>query len=94
MARYRTLILGLTKSNPQLRLLLIDGTIIPAKFAKMTDIELASDEFVKELKEKEAYQMASKRSDAILEYQNEMGADSEMYSCIQCGAKKVRLKQL
>jgi DNA-directed RNA polymerase subunit M/transcription elongation factor TFIIS len=95
MSKYRTLILGLTK-NKELKGTLVSGILSPAKFVRMKEIELASDDFVKELKEKEAHQNASKRSDAVLEYQLENGADSAMFTCINedCGSNKVQLKQL
>jgi hypothetical protein len=55
MSKYRTLILGLTKSNPELKLHIIKGSITPAKFANMSEMDLASAELVAELKEKEAF---------------------------------------
>jgi hypothetical protein len=67
MSRYRTLILGLTK-NKELKNLLVKRQLVASKFVRMSEMELASDEISKEFKEREAFQAASKRSDAILEY--------------------------
>jgi hypothetical protein len=89
------LIQGLTK-NKELKTHLVNGILSPAKFVKMKEMELASQDFIKQVMEKEAIQNASKRSDAVLEYQLEQGGESAMYTCEKpgCGSKKVQLKQL
>ena len=54
IGKYRILIQGLTK-NKDLKTHLVNGILSPAKFVKMKEMELASDDFIKQLKEKEAY---------------------------------------
>lgn len=67
-SRYKTLIYALSSSNPGLRLLLIQGQILPEDFVKMTERELASDESKKLIKDREEDVYAEKRSDAIIEF--------------------------
>ena len=53
VGKYRVLIQRLTK-NKELKTHLVNGILSPAKFIKMKEMELASQDFIKQVMEKEA----------------------------------------
>jgi hypothetical protein len=59
----------------------------------MSEKELLSDDATQKMRKMVEDENAAKRSDAVLEHELKTGAQSEMYSCIYCGERRVTLKQ-
>ena len=73
--KFRTLAFALT-TNPNLRSLLLEEDIEVTQFIEMKEKDLANDELKKKRKEINEYNMAAKRTDALLEQELKMTGDS------------------
>ena len=77
--------------NKKLRLTLLDNLIPPKTFVIMEEKEFANDELIKKRKEAIEYNMAAKRTDAMLEHELKHSGDS-IYTCGKCKSRRVHCR--